>query len=842
VSQPVLPPLIPPKSAKKGLKLLNSETAGAEKGANASKNGGKEKGITPIRGETGSFQIGQTVYTHVGTTANGIEVCMSKELKAKSPKKRRNLHYTNSQEHNPGFQHDASIGTATLHQRMLQYYAPPTSSYTLTTTTDSPQYSPIGLVAVDLPPPKKVPDSLPLPKETLFAQYTVPQIATINTDNSAHVNPSLPTTPATYSSAPSRAPYTKKKSKKSTASSPAYITISTTSDNPPPAMPPKHYVLLQPTYNNGQTFNGVASTYVTTPPSYEVTAPVAPPSPFKNESYSDPLTTVKKTNEMLFIHPVPLDTGATIINTTLPTPAMAENSPDVNATASTMNITLQNATVVNTEESDTTVVSSAPESFVFILDQDIIGVTFSACPVGFPIEKPKQESPITTTAATSDTSYYINNTLAEATNATVGASLYINDTVRETNSSGVCNIGFTPATADNATQKNFTAHHNYELLIKAGQTAVDVQLIINSIETLMGGFVVQEVFNCTASNAYSRRFLYGNRTYTKTTSTSGSISSTNSTYSSNISDTGILISKYSLSPLDTEALTENCTQLHVDGNHTTCIVVNSSSIIYYSSNISASTKQNIEESIRQVFSYHCSNSNLSSIGVVKCAALPNPTIKKPSVTIKKKTTTPEAKIGSTGEEKSNGTAAPINSPQVTTQSQQAGKSVLSAVGTLMVVLSAMGIPTVLALFVLQKRKRVKETNRFCELEETEIADDVIVEKYGFDVEDKSVFTMASKAQSNQISLADETPLSKTQSRQMTMADESSHSLDGEKILEDLKLTEDNPVAFKHAGSYRPRIITEENGNIDVEEPFYLGRYETYTPTLRKTKMDDSVTL
>jgi hypothetical protein len=154
----------------------------------------------------------------------------------------------------------------------------------------------------------------------------------------------------------------------------------------------------------------------------------------------------------------------------------------------------------------------------------------------------------------------------------------------------------------------------------------------------------------------------------------------------------------------------------------------------------------------------------------------------------------------------------------------------------------MGIPTFLALFVLQKQKKVRESNRFCELEETEIADDVIVKKYGFDVEDKSVFTTASKAQSNQISLEDETAFSKTQSHQMTMADESSLSLDGEKILEDLKLTEDNPVAFKHAGSYRPRIITEENGNIDVEEPFYLGRYETYTPTIRKTKMEDSVTL
>lgn len=160
----------------------------------------------------------------------------------------------------------------------------------------------------------------------------------------------------------------------------------------------------------------------------------------------------------------------------------------------------------------------------------------------------------------------------------------------------------------------------------------------------------------------------------------------------------------------------------------------------------------------------------------------------------------------------------------------------------MIVLSAMGILTFLALFALQKRKKVKESNRFCELEEAEIADDVIVEKYGLDVEDKSVFTSASRSQANEMSLVNEIALSKTKSRLMTSVDEGSLSLDGEQILDDLKLTEDNPVVFKHATSYRPKIITEENGNIDVEEPFFLGRYDTYTPTIRKTKMDDSVTL
>ena len=262
-----------------------------------------------------------------------------------------------------------------------------------------------------------------------------------------------------------------------------------------------------------------------------------PPSVLKIDSHPDPLITVDNFNEISYVY------------TELP----------------------------NT-------VTYASESFELSTEQDIVNVAFSACPTDFPFTKPKQESTLNTT------------------NFTAGNSYNINGSVAESSSSEVCSVGFTSATSDHVTQKNLTVHHNYELVIKAGHTIGDIQLIINSVESLFGGYVVGEVFNCTTSNSISQGLLLGAKVYTNTaTSNAGSSSGYNTSESYANSSSGTLTSKYSLLPRDEATFTENCTQIDMEEYDSNCIVINSSSTIYYSFDLSVITKQNIKESIRQVF-------------------------------------------------------------------------------------------------------------------------------------------------------------------------------------------------------------------------------------------------
>lgn len=101
-------------------------------------------------------------------------------------------------------------------------------------------------VADSFPPPKKVPDSYPPLKEAPFDQYTVAQTAAKNTNNAASVSPSLPTTPSTYSTSPSRAPSKKIMSMVSSESSAAYINPTTTGVYPLANVPTNYNPSTQP--------------------------------------------------------------------------------------------------------------------------------------------------------------------------------------------------------------------------------------------------------------------------------------------------------------------------------------------------------------------------------------------------------------------------------------------------------------------------------------------------------------------------------------------------------------------------------------------------------------------
>jgi hypothetical protein len=105
-------------------------------------------------------------------------------------------------------------------------------------------------VADSFPPPKKVPDSYPPLKEAPFDQYTV---AAKHTNNAASVSPSLPTTPSTYSTSPSRAPFKKITSMVSSESSAAYINPTTTGVYPLANVPTNYNPSTQPSKNPPMT-------------------------------------------------------------------------------------------------------------------------------------------------------------------------------------------------------------------------------------------------------------------------------------------------------------------------------------------------------------------------------------------------------------------------------------------------------------------------------------------------------------------------------------------------------------------------------------------------------------
>jgi hypothetical protein len=226
--------------------------------------------------------------------------------------------------------------------------------------------------------------------------------------------------------------------------------------------------------------------------------------------------------------------------------------------------------------------------------------------------------------------------------------------------------------------------------------------------------------------------------------------------------------------------------------------------VYYNTETNHASEKDIEATIGQVLANGCTSGNFSSLGVVKCEVLPS-------------ITTATAEEGKTG----TAAAGSANNAQITQQNQQS-RSALSKAGKAMAFFSGMCITLLLGLLTFRKRRNIARTSRFCELEEAEIGEETIVGKYGLDVEDMSVFTAISRTRNHFV--LDET------------------AVGGEQILGDLKLTEDNPVFFKRGGSFNPRYITEDDGNIVVEEPFFLESYETYSPTSRGSRVNDSVTL
>lgn len=753
LAQPPVLPSPPLKSAKKGVstlsdaKKLNTPPLILSPPLPLAKDGkkSKAKGSGPPKVSKTSIQIGTDIFTHVGTATNGVEICMKKKATKGGgdthQKKRKMLLNLDKNNSSQSTTKSSTSTTSQLHQRMLQYAPSPVGPTPTTTTTFV-----TATTSPQYPPTPLVVVDVPPPpppKESMFVPITGLTNTNTATDSGTSTTPAIsPSAPTTPVTYPTVPTFAPSPKK----SQPKKVdpTITTMNDVAPPAVPTTKSTILKPYYSKSSI--GTLSN-VTTSPYYNASINFTAPT-------TVPPVTVKTVGKVTTTDPLNITSAGTLFV-----------HPGVLPTNESIDVLYSNTSITTNVTG-----SSTNTTFVIVLDPVVFDdVTFSACPADFSLQ------------SESDLSLNID--------AAAGS---------------ICDVGFAGA-SDSLDEKNFTVQHSYELLIKTGLTTPDKQLIISSIETLMGSFVVADVFNCSSK---SRRFLYGGKPNITITS-------------ANFTDSSALISKYSLSPPDTVSSTTKCTQLHAEGNNTTCIVVNSSSTVFYTTNLSNATILSIEEHIHQVVANQCTIGNLSSTGGAKCAALP-------SIYASQSNTNPTAKTVTAGRVNSNPKTEPTppNSAQTMTQNQKASKSLLSTTGVILVVLSAMGILTLLSLFALQKRRKIKESSRFCELEETEIADDVIVGKYGLDVEDKSVFTNVSKKNSNQLALTDE----------------GSQSLDGEQILDDLKSTEDNPVLFKRGGSYQPRVITEENGNIDVEEPFFLGRYETYTPTIRKTRMDDSVTL
>jgi hypothetical protein len=131
-----------------------------------------------------------------------------------------------------------------------------------------------------------------------------------------------------------------------------------------------------------------------------------------------------------------------------------------------------------------------------------------------------------------------------------------------------------------------------------------------TLETTLGTAVATDILNCR-QNIPSSNFLVHPPIY------------------SNRSDNApIWISKYSLAPSDAISVSENCTYLKAEENYTKCIVVHSSSTIFYrrgavkynASNHSEYETLNltIEEAIRESSAYHCNHGNFTSLGIDQC--------------------------------------------------------------------------------------------------------------------------------------------------------------------------------------------------------------------------------
>jgi hypothetical protein len=176
-----------------------------------------------------------------------------------------------------------------------------------------------------------------------------------------------------------------------------------------------------------------------------------------------------------------------------------------------------------------------------------------------------------------------------------------------------CNVQFA-SSSRLITDQTTTCHHVYELLLYIGVGLVLPPEEINrrayTLETTLGTAVATDILNCRqnipSSNILERTPIYSNSS----------------------DDAPIWISKYSLAASDAISVSENCTYLKAEENYTKCIVVHSSSTVFYrhgaakynASNHSEYETLNliIEEAIRKSSAYHCNHGNFTSLGIDQC--------------------------------------------------------------------------------------------------------------------------------------------------------------------------------------------------------------------------------
>jgi len=349
-------------------------------------------------------------------------------------------------------------------------------------------------------------------------------------------------------------------------------------------------------------------------------------------------------------------------------------------------------------------------------------------------------------------------------------------------STSVCKSSFA-VSSNSSRDDSFSLHQSYELLVEAWVTKNEIQNIIDEFDAFVGDIATFAFLSC--SNSESTRLLVS------------TIQSENSN----------LITKFQVNPSDIVSW-NNCTHLKRKENETQCVVVKSSSTVFYvtEGNHTISEKV-IESSIRQAFMEGCAESNFTSSGFVKCEVLSS------SSNI---STSP---MGKTGE------AHTMINSQVNEQNQQS-RTALSTIGKSMAIISATGILVLLGLFVLRTRSDITGVSDFSELEEADLGENTIFEKYGLDVEEnQSWFTSVTPQKENRLELHETT------------------TQDGERILDDSKVTEDNSALFQHRGrNFNPRWIRREDSSIEVEELFFLKSYETYKPSSNVSCVDDTVTL
>jgi len=351
-------------------------------------------------------------------------------------------------------------------------------------------------------------------------------------------------------------------------------------------------------------------------------------------------------------------------------------------------------------------------------------------------------------------------------------------------STSVCKSAFA-VSSNSSTDASFTLHQSYELLVEAWVTKHDIQNIIDNLDAFVGDTATFALLSC--SNSKSTRLLVSTQQSDNTNS----------------------ITKFQVNPSDIVSW-NNCTHLKSKENETQCVNVKSSSTIVYETTEGNHTisEKIIESSIRQALTEGCSDSNFTSLGFVKCEVLTSSSNISP--------------MGKTGE------AHTMTNSQVNEQNQQSSTA-LSTIGKSMAIIFATGILVLLGLFVFRTRSDVTDVSNFCELEEADLGENTIFEKYGLDVEDnQSRFTSVSSPQND---------------NRLVLHRTTATTHNGKHILEDLKGSEDNSALFQHhRGNDNPRWIRREDSSIEVDEPFFLNSYETYKPSSKAFCVKDTVTL